>query len=1212
MKNHKKIGYLVLTLIISLCLTSCSLLKKEEKPEHTFDEAWSSDSQKHWHKCTDSGCEVIDSIAAHTSSDWITKVEPTNDNPGYKVKECTVCGYEIERVTLLPLNHHYGDPTYTWNAANTICTATVSCIDDGCTNTITQNGTVTSTVKTEATCLTNEVRTYSATFTNTLFLKQTKEAEKANSKTAHVYGTPSYVFSSNNQTCTATVTCTTPNCGHQETETVNTTCQQLSLSTCISKEKNKYTATFTNSLFTSQSKEAEIGELGNHFYGNKIEAKAATLFENGNEAYYYCGICQTYFTGDENKTETTLNAVTIPMTSLSYTQVHELTNEDKNNVTVIGVVIGYSYDGTTSNKTRHGLIIMDTFTNDIVLVNGMNVTIGEYKSYTGTNIKINDVVLVKGNFKAHHNISGTNQYYESIEVNEYTGSTSTSPIYDIEILSNNYEIDFDSLTFESATNYSELNTKLNVNTENQSYKIIKLIGTEDNPVSFSLINNGNVSAKNMGVFFGEYNVDTIKFGSKNLALSPYSLSLTVDIERTNLYNSFYNFEADSQEAGTTINGYGEMYIAVTQLTQSNVIISLVFNDLKTLRFDTSKIKFQQYLLELSESNATSNTYTFDGGVGMNDITNYIPSIDYNDPWAHDFEIQNGSLVYIGSDYRTVAESLGITCNESQDLKLKALLNTAYAYYYQGNQIQYDMKNNRRIINVNPEAASSYTVYLDCSSFVNSVFYNTFNKNILAGRTGSETPSTLNFYSTSQQDNASSNYGLIYSVQCDKVSDTTELINQIKASLQPGDIINYRHGTSSTSDKYRGNAGHVMLYIGNNEFIHCTGSSYTPASGTDPLSIKDFATTDEKAGGAIKIDNWDVLFETDGERYLFNSSKCISFQVYRVLNRTYSNNSKVFNSISNQAKYRLSIPNVSIEKTATVKQFNTVTNGSTISFTIELVNNNSFSVPYINVVENIDPNFSFVQATREGTYNSESNKVTWENICLEPGDRWTLTYYVTVNGTDLENGYQFISNGTVNGVNLNTYTLYYSNNKISVDDVNSFISSNKTTTVTDPLKHVNTLYSSNIFTNIHDNVLYYLLQNDYLDVNTDSDYYKYLIPTFYNGTYYDDSITDFDTFERIRLVKSEYLEAGDIIVFKYHDGSQYVTRSFIYTEEMVGGENTGIIYELLTTGIQKVTTKDSLSPVNGYATATNDTSQFLSRMSGAYQYAIFRPSLANLS
>ena len=123
----------------------------------------------------------------------------------------------------------------------------------------------TSAVTKAATCETKGETTYTATFTNSAFAKQTKTVDNI-AALGHSWGTPTYTWSTDNSSVTATRTCTRDS-SHKETETVKTTSAVTTQPTCETKGKTTYTATFTNSAFTKQTKTVDnIAALG-HSWG---------------------------------------------------------------------------------------------------------------------------------------------------------------------------------------------------------------------------------------------------------------------------------------------------------------------------------------------------------------------------------------------------------------------------------------------------------------------------------------------------------------------------------------------------------------------------------------------------------------------------------------------------------------------------------------------------------------------------------------------------------------------------------------------------------------------------------------------------------------------------------------------------------------------------------------------------------------------------------
>ena len=80
----------------------------------------------------------------------------------------------------------------------------------------------------------------------------------------HSWGTPSYVWSDDNSTVTATVVCTGDS-NHVQTETAQASYVETTPASCTAEGSGTYTAIFTNSLFTIQTKTVAIPALGHNF-----------------------------------------------------------------------------------------------------------------------------------------------------------------------------------------------------------------------------------------------------------------------------------------------------------------------------------------------------------------------------------------------------------------------------------------------------------------------------------------------------------------------------------------------------------------------------------------------------------------------------------------------------------------------------------------------------------------------------------------------------------------------------------------------------------------------------------------------------------------------------------------------------------------------------------------------------------------------------------
>ncbi len=122
---------------------------------------------------------------------------------------------------------------------------------------------------TSATCTTDGVKTYSC------HCGQTKT--ETTQKLGHNYsGSPSYKWTQANSgySVTATQYCSR-NSSHYITETVKAAYQQISAATCTADGQDRYTATFTNSAFTTQTKNVTVSATG-HSYTSVVTKPTCT------------------------------------------------------------------------------------------------------------------------------------------------------------------------------------------------------------------------------------------------------------------------------------------------------------------------------------------------------------------------------------------------------------------------------------------------------------------------------------------------------------------------------------------------------------------------------------------------------------------------------------------------------------------------------------------------------------------------------------------------------------------------------------------------------------------------------------------------------------------------------------------------------------------------------------------------------------------------
>ncbi len=203
-------------------------------------------------------------------------------------------------------------------------------------------------------------------------------------------------------------------------------------------------------------------------------------------------------------------------------------------------------------------------------------------------------------------------------------------------------------------------------------------------------------------------------------------------------------------------------------------------------------------------------------------------------------------------------------------KLEALLTVAYDFYARKDKIQYDQKSMDRFVQLTPRrrkflppeaATDQYTLYLDCSGFCFDVYYQAF---------GYELPSDLTWHIIELGEPRI----YCYERQTEETPEEKEkIIADIKACLKPGDLITLRH---------QGKSGHIMLYIGNGQYMNCRPEFKEIDDSYDYVKCENH----HRDAGGIYIDNLEYLFypkeDESFERYYMFSPKETCFSICRPL------------------------------------------------------------------------------------------------------------------------------------------------------------------------------------------------------------------------------------------------------------------------------------------------------------------------------------------
>ena len=480
-------------------------------------------------------------------------------------------------------------------------------------------------------------------------------------------------------------------------------------------------------------------------------------------------------------------------------------------------------------------------------------------------------------------------------------------------------------------------------------------------------------------------------------------------------------------------------------------------------------------------------------------------------------------------------------NDSSKYDIKqALLNTAKAYFYRGTNIRYDQTNLRRETNIAPEeAVDNNKIYLDCSAYTNSVYFNTFGRNnFSAGRSKNTSYNEMSVSTTK---------GIIpYSFSTGGLSK--EQINleivKFKKALLPGDLIMYHNDSSYSSNYYFGN--HIMMYNGNNEIIHCIGGDYYSSSNFSDRYERnrdDALTTFEFTHGAINKISADFLFaDNPTELSFYNYGKsCYIFRPYVLAGYD--------SHLTDEAIARFKAPDLTFSKNCNVGYNNSVYQGDEISFTIVLENKGKNSIDNIEVDDYI-PNGTKLSQISFSQYEyelKEKDNFKLKNISLKPNEKKYIKYKVKVTANE---GTIKVPNAYVNDIPSNSFKFTIS--KISKETMINILESARTkidtTPNTDPLLLFNTIYNDVLNQNIVDSkyTTTASIQNDLFDttnytINYNSNVCKILVPQMYGGRGFTkaNQVPDYGTAnDNARDIEISNLALGDMLFDIESNGTVY--------------------------------------------------------------------------
>ena len=127
-------------------------------------------------ECGATYTEPVKALGHDFATEYTVDKAATCTTAGSKSQHCKRCSAKQNVTAIAATGHNYGAPTYVWSPDGKTCTATRVCKNDG-SHKETESATITNVVKTAATCTVKGTHTYTATFKNSAFTKQTKDVQ---------------------------------------------------------------------------------------------------------------------------------------------------------------------------------------------------------------------------------------------------------------------------------------------------------------------------------------------------------------------------------------------------------------------------------------------------------------------------------------------------------------------------------------------------------------------------------------------------------------------------------------------------------------------------------------------------------------------------------------------------------------------------------------------------------------------------------------------------------------------------------------------------------------------------------------------------------------------------------------------------------------------------------------------------------------------------
>lgn len=303
---------------------------------------------------------------------------------------------------------------------------------------------------------------------------------------------------------------------------------------------------------------------------------------------------------------------------------------------------------------------------------------------------------------------------------------------------------------------------------------------------------------------------------------------------------------------------------------------------------------------------------------------------------------------------------------------KAIIETAFAYYYKEHFVQYDSTTltyqakrvagaSRMTAGAAPEmAAADFTVYTVCSDFCSDVYYNTFGYWINGSPRKCNTANMVAIPATNPE--------VVVKCESKDPAERAAAIQKMRDTMQPGDIVVHNGG----------DGGHAMLYIGDalgdgtKYLIHSGGKKINIDSGVD--QYEDYQDVTGHVGGSIRLDNVEIALDAASTNYNnLHDPEVGPFSLLR-----YMDAADISKDVSPVAICRTKWPGLEIDRSGDRPIYHTVLSGEEMTVTVTIKNNGKTDYKALPVSEAAPKGATIV----EGSAN-EGGKVTADGI------KWTV-------------------------------------------------------------------------------------------------------------------------------------------------------------------------------------------------------------------------------